>query len=1238
VATTTQAAKTSAGKPSGQQRPAAARPQPAATASAASAQLQKAALSGPPKVTLDPIAAKIAPDEIDLSTGELQVPDQTAETVKDGGELETKVRLPGLAEGTLKVRKRGGTFHTAAPQGILLRHPALARFTAANPTVLALTVKESKVSGFVGLGLPGQVKGNNYSLLTTMSKSADLLNWAGLTNLGFPAVRNQFVNGVIDVGVDKLSFTVGGFLSGSGSVALDNKTISFDGSAKIAIPGGSGGELNIKKDPSGELSGKLDIIVQIGSVTGTVQATLSKGFVSIMGSVAYSGDRLSGKVTLVATDEATARDVTLLKPSGGDVPIELPGPDKPAKPGKRAFCGWGTLTFRVTDWLAGSATVIVNSKGQATIVGEIAPPKEFFLFGLKQPKEWVKRIFKLEVKAGYGIPVVGQVGIFASIALDAIAKLGPAKLYNIKLSGAYSTDPRVAKNLTIEASLNISAFAGLRLRAEAGLVVTILGHDIKAGVGVTAIAGVRGYVEATPRIGMRELAPGGKREYFIQGHLEIAAQPVLGFSGDLFVAIETPWWSPLSDKRWTWPLGSIEYPLPGEFGIGADVDYVLGSAGLPKIEFGEVNFDSSKFMTDVMNDNTDSGSGKEEKKPGDWEEGLGAVGKGGAKNKGGSGKKPGELDGDSEPVGASLSFSDGKESHRLWFAESSGTATLMVATQEAEVPARLTALDGEVKYLLEGDRAGAGLLIRKARELLPTIKDEAKQVAALKEAERRAEETYKKYGKSKGKKGKKENRKEKNKRLKSDEGKLEEILKNLFSLMRMEPWEDIKQPASWAASVRGQGVAGKEQVEIIGGEKMARLRLANAKGVAALVAAQHGPLGATRNPAGREAVKAAGDKILVEDTALRKVPIAGDKVQSRAKVELTKMAGRISPEIAKLGKTLKVANLQEATKIVRMAEWPVKFNVNATPEKKYQENFKLEMETQLRDQEQALNLLTVDTWVARIDTYKSKFLKVFTSLDDNARKAVAAEIRAKLADTEPTADQESLLLIIARENLKKFLDEHGDFSKLTKKEKKHYYRLERLVKEAEAVAPARALLKAFLQQHGDLTKLTPKEQEEFARLSKAAKVVGRSGQEEEFQRLHAEGIRELSEDEQVKKRWEGLKVWGKTNYALLHNPDQVAGGHGTIADLTPVKQPTKPTTPNEADEKKYQEDLKAWEKYKADLSKFVGQKWINSIIGGGWGSKIPSLRQEITKAANYTAPTFGLWLMHFKLGYAFTKK
>ena len=56
------------------------------------------------------------------------------------------------------------------------------------------------------------------------------------------------------------------------------------------------------------------------------------------------------------------------------------------------------------------------------------------------------------------------------------------------------------------------------------------------------------------------------------------------------------------------------------------MDYVIGSAELPEIEFTEVDFNAQKFMTDLMNDKVAAGCKDEEEKPGEWKEGEGAAG------------------------------------------------------------------------------------------------------------------------------------------------------------------------------------------------------------------------------------------------------------------------------------------------------------------------------------------------------------------------------------------------------------------------------------------------------------------------------------------------------------------------------------------------------------------------------------------------------------------------------------
>lgn len=1172
---TTARAQTSGGKPTGQQTPAPARPQAAPTSSSA---VRAAVVQGPPRVTL---GAKVLADEVDLSSGELKIPDP--EEVKEGNDLEVKVRLPGLAEGPLRVRKRGQGFSSAGAQAILLRHPALAKFAAANPMVLALTVKDNKVTGFVGLGTPGPVKGNNRSLIAAMAKGADLLNWAGLSNLTFPAVRNQFVDGVIDVGAENLSFTVGGFLSGTGGAALDNKALAFEGSAKVTIPGGSTGELLLKKDPAGDLSGKLEMLVQIGSVAGTVLATLSKGFVSVMGQVAYSGDRLNGKVTLVATDEATARDITLAKPSaGGDVPIELPGPDKPAKPGKRAYCGWGQLTFRVTDWLAGAATVIINSKGQATIVGEIAPPKEFILF---EQKEWIKKIFKLEIRAGYGIPVVGQVGIFANIGLDAIAKVGPGKLYNLKLTGAYSTDPRVAKNLTIEGTLNISAFAGLRLRAEAGLVVTILAHDIKAGVGLDAIAGVRGYVEATPRIGMREKAPGGKREYFIAGHLEIAAQPVLGFSGDLFVAIETPWWSPLSDKRWTWPLFSIEYPLPGEFGIGADVDYVLGSKQWPKIAFGEVAFDSSKFMTDVMNDNTDKGSGGEKKKRGDWAEGPGGKAKGGAKNKGGAGKTaPGEEG--VEPIGEEESFSDGGETHKLWFDTKGSDATLMLASAPGRVEKKLQEWQACVPLLYEADQQKAKALIPEVRAILAGLDSEADKLAAMNTATRKAKEVYEKNKGKKGKKGKqgKSGSRDLSKKIMADQRKIRDPLTKLAVLVRKVKFKPVKR--------RADMVDGKESVEIVEAGKHAGLEVAGQKETSKLkdLLKSSAPLNRyTVGKSGSALIEGSAAKLGKVVEKIAKAPIKGGEISALVQASLEKPAEDAVAVVSSIGQRMRIPNLERARLFVKipadkLGRLEFKPHPKSPGDELYLRNFVKEMKRQIHDQQRGLNELSVDEWTNNLARF-SVDARVFRALDTAGREAVIGELIKRTGDARKrnakTFEQVSKRLSTLQEQ-KKLNDE--EIYHLAEQQQ----RLGRVLERQQATARSRRHIGAA--DRGEITAPDPKIlKPDYAGTDIAMdlKIRGRQGHERKVRDSILQ--KDLERLIATQKSWLGLAALS-SELAILHRPDQVAGGYDRFEKL-----PKRPS---------HDDDFEGWKVYLAALKKMFGPGEVNSDIGKQWTKEV----------------------------------
>jgi hypothetical protein len=189
---------------------------------------------------------------------------------------------------------------------------------------------------------------------------------------------------------------------------------------------------------------------------------------------------------------------------------------------------------------------------------------------------------------------------------------------------------------------------------------------------------------------------------------------------------------------------------------------------------------------------------------------------------------------------------------------------------------------------------------------------------------------------------------------------------------------------------------------------------------------------------------------------------------------------------------------------------------------------------------------------------------------------------------------------------------------------------------AENIGPARQELALFMSAHPDLAKLSKADEAKFVELSKAAKMVGRSGQEKAFQAAHAEAIKKVAGDKAKAAGWKKWGVKAKSGHALLHNPDQVAGGHGAIDSLAPLKKPARPGA--NASDAEWEKFDQAQDKYLEDLSKYVGHSVVNSVIGAGWANKIPELKLEVTKPDNYTAPIYGLWLLRFKLGYAMKKK
>ncbi|MFW9932220.1 MAG: DUF4157 domain-containing protein [Candidatus Thorarchaeota archaeon] len=527
------------------------------------------------------------------------------------------VRFGNIATGRINIRKQGNLY-CFNKQALTLNHPLLARLKAITSELtpqLLLTAPEGEIRGFIGLGAQSRE-----SLDETLKKMPEVIGLSGIDLSRIPKLTNILEKGHLNLGVSG-QVMLGGAFSTELNLNAQDENITFSAFADIKVRGLASAKMELKREADGKITGEGTADVQVSkSVTGTFNVVWDGSALSGSGTVGYEGEKFSGQVMLALMEREEARQKVAEKKA------EAEGKEPPAakkKPGKKktnyVLFGEGDLNFSFTDWLSGTAHVIVDQKGDITVMGEIKPQKEFEIF---PQKDYVKELLKVEGRAKYGLPVVGNIFIFIGVGLDAFAKLGPAKFYDIVVKGTYSTDPKVSKDFSVEGRLNISAAAGLRVRGEAGLGVEILAHDIKAGAGVNGIAAIRGYAEAMTKIGYREKGKEGedkRGEFFIKGNLEIAAQPFLGLSGDLFVEVDAPWWSPVPDKKWTWPLGGKEWPIGGSYGLNAGLDYVIGSGEPPTIDLQPAEFSAEKFMTDLYSDKAKDKSPEKETK-GTWKE------------------------------------------------------------------------------------------------------------------------------------------------------------------------------------------------------------------------------------------------------------------------------------------------------------------------------------------------------------------------------------------------------------------------------------------------------------------------------------------------------------------------------------------------------------------------------------------------------------------------------------------
>jgi hypothetical protein len=494
--------------------------------------------------------------------------------------------------------------------------------------VISLKADDPKnISGTVGLKKGKRIFDGSNEIIHEINKNLELLGLLGIKPIS-AKLENSVTNGIVTLKAGNLKTSIAGYLDADGSFGLVGERFVFELNTHVDIKGLAQGDFKIARNEKGQLSGEGEIAVAIANLNGKVKVTYVAGDVTILGTVGIASEKFTGSVTIMVADSNIARqtmmaalDVKTVEEEKKKEPSPKAAQEKTKK--NQVVIGWGTVTARITPWLEGTAKIGVDDKGHVTIVAKIEVPNEVVLMEQKGKK---MTLFTLEIKAGYGIPLVGQIGFFASVGMFISAGFGPLVLRNVMFTGTYSTDPSVLQNFMITGTLGISAFAIIGLEAKAGIFLTLIGHDIKAGIKVTAAAGIRAYAEATPTFEYTEKKSpeGGKvGEAWLKGHFEAAAQLFLKLAGAFIVELDSPWWSPAPDKTWEYPLGDVEYPLGPSLGIGGDVAWQVGSDQVPELKFSPVDFDAGKFTSDIMADpppGKGGGKGGEQKDKGKWED------------------------------------------------------------------------------------------------------------------------------------------------------------------------------------------------------------------------------------------------------------------------------------------------------------------------------------------------------------------------------------------------------------------------------------------------------------------------------------------------------------------------------------------------------------------------------------------------------------------------------------------
>ncbi|GGF39449.1 eCIS core domain-containing protein [Echinicola rosea] len=356
-----------------------------------------------------------------------------------------------------------------------------------------------------------------------------------------------------------------GIERGAMSIEYGDEGFSIGGNFDLSsdIPGISGGNVaaRVSKESGAE---EYDVFVSgtaqpdIPGISSELSVTYENGALTIEGRASYERGMLSGTIEVGATNRAI-----------GENGEPIGEPDDTMR-----VYGGGSLTLQLTPWLEATAGVTFTPEGEIEVTARLASDR-YEVFSRREVNRNLFTVPTIEIPL-FAIPLGPRsIGLVAQIGggLDFTAGFGPGELRNMSAEITYNPEREEETTVAGHGEFAIPADAGLTLRGDLSLGVSVGIASLTGGIELAGSLGLEGEAAAevdvnwSPQTGLALDAEG-----------RVTVNPKFTFDLNAFAraSLGIGWFS--VSETWRHNLASYEWGPDIQFGVVFPVHYREGEA------------------------------------------------------------------------------------------------------------------------------------------------------------------------------------------------------------------------------------------------------------------------------------------------------------------------------------------------------------------------------------------------------------------------------------------------------------------------------------------------------------------------------------------------------------------------------------------------------------------------------------------------------------------------------------